>query len=67
MRTCLADIAEERKDWPVNHPDSYAAYAYRHPGGEARVSLKTKSQLMSTLVSIGIDGFRKPNELETRR
>ncbi len=27
------------------------------PGGEARVSLKNKSKLMSTLVSIAIDGF----------
>ena len=59
MGACLADIAGERKDQPVNHPDSYAAYAYRYPGGEARVSLKTKSQLVSTLVSIGLDGFAK--------
>jgi hypothetical protein len=57
MRNCIGHMAEERVDRPVNHPDFYASYYYRLPGGEASVALKNKSKLMSTLVSIGIDGF----------
>ena len=60
MRSCIGHFAEERKDQSVNHPDFYASYFYRLPGGEASVTLKNKSKLMSTLVSIGIDGFTKP-------
>jgi hypothetical protein len=59
MRNCIGHIAEERTDQPVNHPDFYASYYYQLPGGEASVTLKNKSKLMSTLVSIGIDGFTK--------
>jgi hypothetical protein len=59
MRNCIGNIAEERRDQPVNHPDFYASYYYRLPGGEARVTLKNKSELGSTLVSIVIDGFKK--------
>ena len=57
MRNCVGNIAEERKDQPVNHPDFYAAYTFQLPGSEASVSLKNKSKLMRTLVSIRIDGF----------
>ncbi len=59
MRNCIGNIAEERTDQPVNHPDFYASYYYQLPGGEASVTLKNKSKLMSTLVSIRIDGFAK--------
>ncbi len=59
MRNCIGNIAEERRDQPVNHPDFYASYYYQLPRGEARVTLKNKSKLMSTLVSIVIDGFKK--------
>ena len=58
MRSCIGNIAEERIDKPVNHPDSFLSYYYQLPDGEASVALKNKSKLMSTLVSIGIDGFR---------
>ena len=57
MRNCIGNIAEERTDQPVNHPDFYASYYYQLMGGEASVTLKDKNKLMSTLVSIGIDGF----------
>ena len=60
MRNCIGNIADERTDQPVNHPDFYASYYYQLPGSEARVTLKNKSKLMSTLVSIVIDGFTKP-------
>ena len=59
MRNCIGNVAEERTDQPVNHPDFYAAHYYQLPGSEARVTLKNKSKLMSTLVSIVIDGFTK--------
>ncbi len=59
MRNCIGNIAEERTDQPVNHPDFYASYYYQLMGGEASVTLKDKSKLMSTLVSIRIDGFAK--------
>ena len=59
MRNCIGDMAEERTDRPVNHPDIYASHYYVLPGGEASVALKNKSALSSTLVSIGIDGFTK--------
>lgn len=59
MRNCIGNIAEERTDQPVNHPDFYASYYYQLPGGGASVSLKNKSKLMSTLVSIRMDGFTK--------
>lgn len=58
---CNGNIAEERVDQPVNHPDVFVCYYYRLPGGEASVALKNKSELMSTLVSIGIDGFTTTN------
>jgi len=58
MRSCIGDMAEERTDQAVNHPDFYAAYYYQLPGGAASVSLKNKAKLMSTLVSIRIDGFK---------
>jgi hypothetical protein len=58
MRSCIGNIAEERTDQPVNHPDFYASYYYQLPGGEARVTLKNKGKLMSTLVSIVIDGSK---------
>jgi len=59
MRSCIGNIAEEHTDQPVNHPDFYASYHYQLPGGGASVSLKNKSKLMSTLVSIRVDGFTK--------
>ena len=59
MRNYIGNTAEERRDQPVNHPDFYAFYYYQLPGGEARVSIKNKRKLMSTLVSIVIDGFKK--------
>ena len=59
MRNCIGNIAEERTDQSVNHPDFYASYYYQLPGGAASVNLKNKSNLMSTLVSIRIDGFTK--------
>ena len=59
MRSCIGDIAEERIDKPVNHPDFFASYYYQLPDGEASVTLKNKSKLMSTLVFIGIDGFTR--------
>ncbi len=59
MRNCIGNIAEERTDQSVNHPDFYASYYYQLPGGAASVNLKNKSKLMSTLVSIRIDGFTK--------
>ena len=59
MRNCIGHIAEERTDQSVNHPDFYASYYYRLPGGAASVSLKNKAKLKSTLVSIRIDGFTK--------
>lgn len=57
MRSCIGEIAEERTDQPVNHPDIYASQFYELPGARASVSLKNKSNLTSTLVSIRIDGF----------
>jgi len=60
MRSCIGNIAEERTDQSVNHPDFYASHYYQLPGGAASVTLKNKTQLMSTLVSIRIDGFAKP-------
>jgi hypothetical protein len=60
MRDCIGNIADERKDQPVNHPDFYASYYYQLTGSEVRVTLKNKSRLMSTLVSIVIDGFTQP-------
>lgn len=57
MRHCIGHLAEERTDRPVNHPDFYAAHYYQLPGGAVSVSLKNKAKLMSTLVSIRIDGF----------
>ncbi len=60
MRNCIGNSAEERTDQPINHPDFYTAYYYQLAGGEARVTLKNKGKLMSTLVSIVIDGFTKP-------
>ncbi len=59
MRNCIGNIAEERADQSVNHPDFYASYYYRLPGSAASVNLKNKSKLMSTLVSIRIDGLTK--------
>lgn len=57
MRNCIGTIAEERADQSVNHPDFYASSYFRLSGGAASVSLKNKAKLMSTLVSIRIDGF----------
>jgi len=57
MRSCIGNMAKERTDQAVNHPDFYAAYYYQLPGSAASVSLKNKSNLMSTLVSIRIDGY----------
>ena len=57
MRSCIGDLAEERTDRPVNHPDFYASHYYKLPGAEASVSLKNKSTLMSTVVFVGVDGF----------
>jgi hypothetical protein len=59
MRSCIGDIAEERTDQSVNHPDFYASYYYQLADGAASVNLKNKAKLMSTLVSIRIDGFTK--------
>ncbi len=56
LRTCLADVASEEKDRSVNHPDTYASYAFRMPGSVTSINLKNKSALKSTLVSIRIDG-----------
>ena len=60
MRSCIGKIAEERTEQPVNHPDIYAATYYQPPGSAASVYLKNNSKLMSTLISIRIDGFTKP-------
>jgi hypothetical protein len=60
MRNCIGHMADEQTDRPVNHPDFYASRYYRLPGGEARVTLKNKAKMVSTLVSIVIDGFTKP-------
>lgn len=57
MRSCIGNMAEEREDQLVNHPDYYASYYYHLPGSEASVSLKNKGKLMSTLVSIRVDGY----------
>lgn len=57
MRSCIGSIAEERIDKPVNHPDLFKSHYYQLPNGEASVALKNKSKQMSTLVSIGVDGF----------
>ena len=59
MRSCIGNMAEERRDQSVNHPDFYASYYYQLAGGAASVNLKNKAKLMSTLVSIRIDGFTK--------
>jgi hypothetical protein len=57
MKNCIGHMADERTDQPVNHPDFYASYYYQLPGSEARVTLKNKAKLRSTLVSIVVDGF----------
>lgn len=59
LRNCIGHIAGERTDQSANHPDSYASYYYQLPSGAASVSLKNKAELMSTLVSIRIDGSTK--------
>ena len=59
MRSCIGNIAKERVDKPVNHPDFFVSYYYQLPDGEASVALKNKSKLMSTLVFVGIDGFTR--------
>lgn len=56
VRLCLAELAEEKKDEAVNHPDTYASYLFEAPGSTTSINLKNKSALKSTLVSIRIDG-----------
>ncbi len=58
IRTCLGDIAREKDGQPVNHPDYYAATYFDLPGGQVSVTLKNKSALAATFVSVGIDGFK---------
>ena len=57
--SCIGNMAEERTDQSVNHPDFYASYYFQLAGGAASVNLKNKAKLMSTLVSIRIDGSTK--------
>ena len=57
LRTCIGNIAEERVDQSVNHPDFYASHYFQLPGSAASVNLKNKAKLMSTLVSIRVDEF----------
>lgn len=57
MRACIGNMAEERTDRSVNHPDFYASRYYQLPDGRASVNIKDKSNLKSTLVSIRIDGL----------
>lgn len=55
MRGCIGGLAEEQTDRSVNHPDFYASHYYLLPGSRASVTIKDKSALRSTLVSIRID------------
>ncbi len=59
MRSCIGSISEEHTDQSVNHPDFYASSYFQLPDSTASVSIKNKSKLMSTLVSIRIDGFTR--------
>ena len=56
VRACLGDAAVERTDRSVSHPDFYASAYFELASGAVSVNLKNKSQQMSTLVSIRIDG-----------
>lgn len=55
MRRCLGVISEEREDQAVNHPDFYASRYYQLPNSLVSVSLKNKSELLRTLITIRID------------
>lgn len=56
VRACIGHIAVEQLDQPVNHPDIYRSSYFQLPQGQLSISLKNKSELSSTLVSIRIDG-----------
>ncbi|MFK7994979.1 MAG: hypothetical protein AB8B87_12625 [Granulosicoccus sp.] len=53
---CLDNRAIMIKDQAVNHPDTYSSYIYNLPKTEVRVTLKNKSKLKSTLVSVFVTG-----------
>jgi len=56
VRACFVGLADESTDPAVNHPDFYAAHRWETPQGAANVSLKNKSALRLTLVTLRIDG-----------
>lgn len=58
IRGCIGNFTEERVDRPVNHPDIFASYIYQYENGEVGISLKNKSSLGETRVTVGVDGFK---------
>lgn len=54
--SCLGSSASVAEDQPVNHPDTYKSYIYSMSDTEVRITLKDKSELKSTFVSIVVDG-----------
>ncbi len=57
IRACIGHVATENQDQSVNHPDFYELVYYALEDGEVSVTLKNKSKMRSTFVSIGVDGF----------
>ena len=52
---CISGLAEQRTDQPVNHPDIFKSHYYTLPHGALSISLKNKSQLKSTIITIRVD------------
>lgn len=57
VRACFVGLAVESTDPAVNHPDFYAAHRWENSQGAANVSLKNKSALRQTLVTLRVEGF----------
>lgn len=61
MNQCIGHIAKMHVDHSVNHPDYYASRRYEMEQAAVSVSIKDKSALGSTLVSIRVEGRSKNN------
>ena len=58
-RQCVGRDAVERTGEPVNHPDAFLAHYFEHPHASLSVSLKHKSALRQTLVSIRSEHIKR--------
>lgn len=54
---CLGSTASVGRDQLVNHPDTYYSYLYKISNTDMRVTLKNKSALRNTLVSVIVEGI----------